>query len=86
MVPAYMEKIKNVHQVVQIGDIEQVHRLLTRKRFALCRNQYGASPLHLAVLHGHIEVLLYIITQFPETVDGPDNVNLFIFDLKFDVF
>lgn len=75
MIPAYLEKIKNVHRVVSHGDMEQVQKILTRKRFALCRNQFGASPLHLAVLHGHIDVLIYIITHFPETIDGPDNVS-----------
>lgn len=79
MVPAYMEKIKKVLHIAQVGDMVQIHRHLTRKRFALCRNQYGASPLHLAVLHGHIDVLIYIITLFPETVDGPDNVSSLIF-------
>jgi hypothetical protein len=74
LVPAYMEKIKNVHIAVAHGHLEEVRKILTRKRFALCRDQNGASPLHLAVLHGHVDILIYIITQFPETIDGPDNV------------
>lgn len=76
LVPAYMEKIKNVHTAVAHGNMEEVQKILTRKRFALCRDQYGASPLHLSVLHGHIDILIYIITQFPETIDGPDNVSV----------
>lgn len=75
LVPAYMDKIKNVHTAVSYGNYEEVKKILTRKRFALCRDQFGASPLHLAVLHGHVDILIYIITQFPETVDGPDNVD-----------
>ena len=47
--------------------------MLTRKRFALSRDQIGASPLHLSVLHDHLDVMIYIITKFPETIDGPDN-------------
>lgn len=74
LVPAYMEKIKAVHTAVSHGNLDEVKKILTRKRFALCRDQYGASPLHLAVLHGHVDILIYIITQFPETIDGPDNV------------
>lgn len=76
LVPVYMEKIKNVHKAVSFGNIADVQKILTRKRFALCRDQFGASPLHLAVLHGHVDVLIYIITQFPETIDGPDNVRI----------
>lgn len=73
LVPAYMDKIKAVHTAVAHGNTAEVQKILTRKRFALCRDQFGASPLHLAVLHQHVDILLYIITQFPETVDGPDN-------------
>nr|XP_027195480.1 uncharacterized protein LOC113790065 [Dermatophagoides pteronyssinus] len=73
LVPHYMEKIKKIHESIVKGDFVQIQKTLTRKRFALCRDQYGNSPLHLAVLHGHIDILLYIITQFPETIDGPDN-------------
>uniref|UniRef100_T1JQL0 Uncharacterized protein n=1 Tax=Tetranychus urticae TaxID=32264 RepID=T1JQL0_TETUR len=73
LVPAYMAKIKNVHDTVVRGNFNEVRSILTRKRFALSRDHVGASPLHLAVLHGHMDVLVYIITQFPETLDGPDN-------------
>nr|XP_046919029.1 uncharacterized protein LOC124499160 [Dermatophagoides farinae] len=73
LIPHYMEKIKKIHESVIKGNFEEVQKTLTRKRFALCRDQYGNSPLHLAVLHGHVDILLYIITQFPETIDGPDN-------------
>lgn len=78
LIPHYMEKIKKIHESVIKGNFEEVQKTLTRKRFALCRDQYGNSPLHLAVLHGHVDILLYIITQFPETIDGPDNVIKFL--------
>lgn len=55
-----------------MGEVESV---LTRKRFALSRDHLGASPLHLAVLHGHTDVVKYIIDNFPEALDGPDNVS-----------
>lgn len=74
LVPAYMEKIKAVHTAVAHGNFEEVQKILTRKRFALCRDRYGSSPVHLAVLFQHTDILIYIITQFPETIDGPDNV------------
>ncbi|RWS27290.1 uncharacterized protein B4U80_05315, partial [Leptotrombidium deliense] len=73
LVPAYMAKIRHVHETVVRGNFNEVRHVLTRKRFALSRDHFGASPLHLAVLHGHMDVLVYIITQFPETIDGPDN-------------
>lgn len=74
LIPAYIEKIEKIHETVVQGNVDEVKKILTRKRFALSRNQYGDSPLHLAVLHGHTDVVIYIITQFPETIDGPDNV------------
>lgn len=39
----------------------------------MSRDHIGASPLHLSVLHDHLDVMIYIITKFPETIDGPDN-------------
>jgi hypothetical protein len=83
LVPTYMAKIRTVHETVIRGNLNEVKHVLTRKRFALSRDHFGASPLHLAVLHGHLEVMLYIITQFPETIDGPDNVSLFLFNFQF---
>lgn len=73
LVPAYMERIRTVHEAVVSGNMVQVRQVLTRKRFALSRDHLGASPLHLAVLHGHTDVLNYIVERFPETLDGPDN-------------
>ncbi|XP_065281438.1 serine/threonine-protein phosphatase 6 regulatory ankyrin repeat subunit C-like isoform X2 [Dermacentor albipictus] len=73
LVPAYMDRIRTVHEAVVSGNMAQVRQVLTRKRFALSRDRLGASPLHLAVLHGHTDVLNYIVERFPETLDGPDN-------------
>ena len=74
LVPTYMNKISTVHETVIRGNLSEVKQVLTRKRFALSRDHVGASPLHLAVLHTHLDVMLYIISQFPETINGPDNV------------
>ncbi|GIX90733.1 uncharacterized protein CEXT_88101 [Caerostris extrusa] len=68
-----MAKIRAVHEAVAKGQLREVRSVLTRKRFALSRDHVGASPLHLAVLHGHTDVSTYIISHFPETMDGPDN-------------
>ncbi|PRD30495.1 UNVERIFIED_CONTAM: hypothetical protein NCL1_26228 [Trichonephila clavipes] len=67
-------KIRAVHEAVAKGQLREVRSVLTRKRFALSRDHVGASPLHLAVLHGHTDVSTYIISHFPETMDGPDNI------------
>ncbi|EEC13792.1 hypothetical protein IscW_ISCW021465 [Ixodes scapularis] len=67
------ERIRSVHEAVVRGNLAEVRQVLTRKRFALSRDHLGASPLHLAVLHGHTDVLNYIVDKFPETLDGPDN-------------
>ncbi|XP_054709445.1 myb-like protein X [Uloborus diversus] len=75
LVPIYMAKIRAVHEAVAKGHLREVRSVLTRKRFALSRDHVGASPLHLAVLYGHTDVSTYIISHFPETMDGPDNVS-----------
>ncbi|CAL1290936.1 unnamed protein product [Larinioides sclopetarius] len=73
LVPTYMARIKGVHDAVVRGSLGEVESVLTRKRFALSRDHLGASPLHLAVLHGHTDIVKYIIDNFPEALDGPDN-------------
>lgn len=73
----FQAKIRAVHEAVAKGQLREVRSILTRKRFALSRDHVGASPLHLAVLHGHTDVSTYIISHFPETMDGPDNVSLY---------
>ncbi|XP_015905859.2 uncharacterized protein [Parasteatoda tepidariorum] len=73
LVPTYMARIRGVHEAVIRGSLGEVESVLTRKRFALSRDQLGASPLHLAVLHGHSDIVKYIIDNFPEALDGPDN-------------
>lgn len=73
LVPIYMAKIRAVHEAVAKGLLREVRSVLTRKRFALSRDHVGASPLHLAILYGHADVSTYIISHFPETMDGPDN-------------
>ena len=83
LVPTYMSKIRSVHDTVVRGNLNEVKQVLTRKRFALSRDHTGASPLHLAVLHGHLDVMLYIISQFPETINGPDNVSTFEMALNY---
>ncbi|GBM02827.1 hypothetical protein AVEN_52010-1 [Araneus ventricosus] len=73
LVPTYMARIKGVHDAVVRGNLGEVESVLTRKRFALSRDHLGASPLHLAVLHGHTDIVKYVIDNFPEALDGPDN-------------
>ncbi|GFT05903.1 uncharacterized protein TNCV_3926541 [Trichonephila clavipes] len=73
LVPTYMARIRGVHDAVVRGNLGEVESVLTRKRFALSRDHLGASPLHLAVLHGHTDIVKYIIDNFPEALDGPDN-------------
>ena len=71
----FQARIRSVHDAVIRGNLGEVESVLTRKRFALSRDHLGASPLHLAVLHGHTDVVKYIIDNFPEALDGPDNVS-----------
>ncbi|XP_023231075.1 GATA zinc finger domain-containing protein 14-like [Centruroides sculpturatus] len=73
LVPIYTAKIRAIHEAVIRGNLREVRAVLTRKRFALSRDHVGASPLHLAVLHRHADIVQYIISHFPETMDGPDN-------------
>lgn len=56
--------------------MDDVRERLNRKRFALSRDNYGASPLHLAILYEKPEIIQFIISTYPQIIDGPDNVSI----------
>jgi ankyrin repeat protein len=58
------------------GNLREFQGLLDRKSLITARDQVGATPLHKAVLYGHIDLADYIATNFPVTLDARDNVSL----------
>ncbi|UYV67595.1 hypothetical protein LAZ67_5001326 [Cordylochernes scorpioides] len=66
------ERIQDVHRAVVRGNLRDVQALMDRKDLALARDPTGATPLHKAVMYGHLEVATYIATNFPKCRDAKD--------------
>ncbi|XP_021940111.1 uncharacterized protein LOC110839862 isoform X3 [Zootermopsis nevadensis] len=81
-VPAYMAKIRAVHEAAQEGNLRDLQAALDRRKFAIARdgsNSMGTTPLHVATLFGHTAIIRYLGSRFPETLharDGNDRTPL----------
>ncbi|XP_055915941.1 uncharacterized protein LOC129948851 isoform X5 [Eupeodes corollae] len=75
-VPAYMDKISRVHEAARQGTLYQLQAALDRRKFAIAKDESspcGASPLHVAVLFGHSDIVRYLAGRFPETTSAVDD-------------
>ncbi|XP_051860134.1 uncharacterized protein LOC117570110 isoform X2 [Drosophila albomicans] len=75
-VPSYMEKIHRVHDAARDGSLLALQQALDRRKFAIAKNDIspnGATPLHVAVLFGHSDIVRYLASRFPETMEITDN-------------
>ncbi|KAK6180359.1 hypothetical protein SNE40_012530 [Patella caerulea] len=69
------EYIKKLHAVTDKGSIGVTKKLLAVcKRMAVALDKCGRNVLHHAVLHRHIELVLYISKEFPSTLNAKDNL------------
>ncbi|KAJ9584113.1 hypothetical protein L9F63_021549, partial [Diploptera punctata] len=74
-VPAYMAKIRAVHEAAQEGRLRDLQAALDRRKFAIARdgsNSMGTTPLHVATLFGHTAIVRYLAGRFPETLQTRD--------------
>ena len=61
---------------VRKGDLRAVKQCIEKKAHAVSRlNSHGATPLHLAVLHGQQTIVKYLISSFPGIVQCRDHVS-----------
>ncbi|XP_065719832.2 uncharacterized protein [Drosophila suzukii] len=75
-VPSYMEKIHRVHDAARDGGLLALQQALDRRKFAIAKNDIspnGSTPLHVAVLFGHTDIVRYLASRFPETMTITDN-------------
>ncbi|KAG9509303.1 hypothetical protein GZH46_02184 [Fragariocoptes setiger] len=55
------------------GSHAHVQRVLqARPALALCRDEYGATPTHLACLLGHTRLLEWLVARYPAAMSAPD--------------
>uniref|UniRef100_A0A1B0G1F3 Uncharacterized protein n=1 Tax=Glossina morsitans morsitans TaxID=37546 RepID=A0A1B0G1F3_GLOMM len=74
-VPNYMNKIQRVHKAARNGSLLSLQQALDRRKFAISRDNIspnGATPLHVATLFGHSDILRYLAFRFPETTSATD--------------
>uniref|UniRef100_A0A1A9WYG8 Arginine kinase n=1 Tax=Glossina brevipalpis TaxID=37001 RepID=A0A1A9WYG8_9MUSC len=74
-VPNYMSKIQRVHKAARNGSLLSLQQALDRRKFAISRDNIspnGATPLHVAALFGHSDILRYLASRFPETTSATD--------------
>ena len=64
-----------LHQAVKDGNLRETQALLTRKKMATSRDSKGLGLLHKAVLHGHQDLIEWLINRYPETMKVKDNVS-----------
>lgn len=69
------EKITAVFKAVQTEGLRDLNQALERKKMAVAKDNFGRSPLHLAVLVGHKEAVEHLADNFPITMKCKDNVS-----------
>ncbi|XP_071108854.1 uncharacterized protein [Haliotis cracherodii] len=73
--PDFNEKISLVFKAVHSGVLREVIQALERKKLATAKDKYGRSPLHIAVLSQHMDIIKHILSNFPISVRCRDNLN-----------
>ncbi|XP_064105347.1 uncharacterized protein LOC135214834 isoform X6 [Macrobrachium nipponense] len=69
---ADLDAIEELHSAVEAGETRKVMQLLDKKQKAQTRDGNHANILHKAVLHGHTDLVRYIISSFPELAKQED--------------
>lgn len=73
--PEFLEKIQAVSRAVQTGGLADLKVALEVKKLALAQDQRGRSPLHLAILGGHRDVVEHLTSHFPMAMKCKDNLD-----------
>ncbi|XP_064105360.1 uncharacterized protein LOC135214834 isoform X9 [Macrobrachium nipponense] len=71
-IPESLDAIEELHSAVEAGETRKVMQLLDKKQKAQTRDGNHANILHKAVLHGHTDLVRYIISSFPELAKQED--------------
>lgn len=73
-VPAYMGKIRAIHNASASGELKDIQTLLDSELLAQSRDEHGATPWHRSILNGHKDVMRYLAHNYPSTINVQDKV------------
>lgn len=62
-------------KAVQTAGLQDLSQVLEEKKLSTAKDDYGRSPLHIAVLVGHKEAAEHLASNFPVTMKCKDNVS-----------
>lgn len=62
-------------KAVQTEGLRDLNQALERKKLAMAKDEWGRSPLHIAVMVGHKEAVEHLTSNFPATMKCKDNVS-----------
>ncbi|XP_037635283.1 uncharacterized protein sowahab [Sebastes umbrosus] len=75
----FMSGFTALHWAAKVGNSEMVHKLVdvSRKRGTCvnvnCKAHGGYTPLHIAAMHGHTEVMVLLVQSYGASVNERDN-------------
>lgn len=67
-------KIQAAHKAVEKADLKYVKLLIDRKKMSLCRDSRRLTPLHKAIIFGHIKIIKYLVRYYPQAINAMDEV------------
>ncbi|KAL1416029.1 hypothetical protein MTO96_028369 [Rhipicephalus appendiculatus] len=66
------EQISDVHRAVVRGRLREVQTLMSHRSLSLARDSMGATPIHKAVMHGHVDVAQHLAENFRDSLSAKD--------------
>ncbi|EFO20957.2 hypothetical protein LOAG_07532 [Loa loa] len=68
----YLDEIDEIHKTIKKGDLKHVKELISSKKLAIARNQFGQTPLHTAIIYEQTEIIRHIVSNFPSALNASD--------------
>ncbi|KAF2362814.1 ATP:guanido phosphotransferase N-terminal [Trinorchestia longiramus] len=71
-IPSILESAEDMHAAAEAGDTRKVKSLIDRRKKASLRDSNQSNILHKAVLHGHSDLVRYLVQSYPELMNQQD--------------